>query len=327
MRWTRKQRRYGERYPLDEDFLAALAADAGGERRRARLRPAGDAGDRRARGSIRCCGRRRRTPHDDGRSDQIERRTLRSPAELVARGLAPADELTALDEVAARYAVAITPRDGRSDRPGRSARSDRAAIRPERRGARRSARPSAPIRSATPRIRRSTASCIAIPTACCSSSCMSARSIAASASAARWSAPARTARCRRDAYRAALAYIRAHAEIWEVILTGGDPLMLSPRRLAEVMADLAAIDARQDRALSHPRAGGRAGAHHAATGRGAEGRRRDDLGGAACQSSARTDGRRARGLRAASSMPALPMVSQSVLLRGRQRRCGRRWRR
>jgi lysine 2,3-aminomutase len=45
-----------------------------------------------------------------------------------------------------------------------------------------------------------------------------------------------------DAYRGALDYIRAHREIWEVILTGGDPLMLSPRRLAEIMADLAAID-------------------------------------------------------------------------------------
>ena len=44
------------------------------------------------------------------------------------------------------------------------------------------------------------------------------------------------------AYRGAIDYIRAHPEIWEVILTGGDPLMLSPRRLAEVMADLAAID-------------------------------------------------------------------------------------
>src|SRR5258708_11191353 len=30
---------------------------------------------------------------------------------------------------------------------------------------------------------------------------------------------------------AALAYIRGHGEIWEVILTGGDPLMLAPRRL------------------------------------------------------------------------------------------------
>jgi lysine 2,3-aminomutase len=45
-----------------------------------------------------------------------------------------------------------------------------------------------------------------------------------------------------DAYRAALDYIRSHREIWEVILTGGDPLMLSPRRLDEIMTDLAAID-------------------------------------------------------------------------------------
>ncbi len=45
-----------------------------------------------------------------------------------------------------------------------------------------------------------------------------------------------------DAYRAALDYIRSHREIWEVILTGGDPLMLSPRRLGEIMADLADID-------------------------------------------------------------------------------------
>src|SRR5437016_4660297 len=41
---------------------------------------------------------------------------------------------------------------------------------------------------------------------------------------------------------AALGYIRAHPEIWEVILTGGDPLILSPRRLRAVMRELAAID-------------------------------------------------------------------------------------
>ncbi|WP_428555478.1 lysine-2,3-aminomutase-like protein [Reyranella sp.] len=40
----------------------------------------------------------------------------------------------------------------------------------------------------------------------------------------------------------ALAYIREHREIWEVILTGGDPLMLAPRRLAELLARLDAID-------------------------------------------------------------------------------------
>jgi lysine 2,3-aminomutase len=42
-------------------------------------------------------------------------------------------------------------------------------------------------------------------------------------------------------YVAALDYIRSQPGIWEVILTGGDPLMLAPRRLADVMADLAGI--------------------------------------------------------------------------------------
>src|SRR5438105_515118 len=40
---------------------------------------------------------------------------------------------------------------------------------------------------------------------------------------------------------AALAYIASHPEIWEVILTGGDPLMLSARRLREVATRLAII--------------------------------------------------------------------------------------
>ncbi|QQR37292.1 lysine-2,3-aminomutase-like protein [Devosia oryziradicis] len=41
---------------------------------------------------------------------------------------------------------------------------------------------------------------------------------------------------------AAVGYIADHREIWEVILTGGDPLVLSPRRLREIMARLAGID-------------------------------------------------------------------------------------
>ena len=47
-----------------------------------------------------------------------------------------------------------------------------------------------------------------------------------------------TARQRQAAYD----YIRAHPEIWEVILTGGDPLVLPPSRLRDVVAALAAID-------------------------------------------------------------------------------------
>ena len=41
---------------------------------------------------------------------------------------------------------------------------------------------------------------------------------------------------------AAFAYIRDHEEIWEVILTGGDPLVLSPRRLEEMLRQLADIE-------------------------------------------------------------------------------------
>ncbi len=45
----------------------------------------------------------------------------------------------------------------------------------------------------------------------------------------------------RAALAAALDYIRATPQIWEVILTGGDPLVASPRRIKSVMAQLAAI--------------------------------------------------------------------------------------
>ncbi|WP_421932936.1 lysine-2,3-aminomutase-like protein [Phenylobacterium sp.] len=41
---------------------------------------------------------------------------------------------------------------------------------------------------------------------------------------------------------AAIAYIAAHPEIWEVILTGGDPLVLSPRRLADILGRLGRIE-------------------------------------------------------------------------------------
>jgi lysine 2,3-aminomutase len=43
------------------------------------------------------------------------------------------------------------------------------------------------------------------------------------------------------AVEAALAYVRSRPEIWEVILTGGDPLMLAPRRLAAIIAALGEI--------------------------------------------------------------------------------------
>jgi lysine 2,3-aminomutase len=44
------------------------------------------------------------------------------------------------------------------------------------------------------------------------------------------------------ALKRAVDYIAGHPEIWEVIITGGDPLILSPRRLGEMMTALGEIE-------------------------------------------------------------------------------------
>jgi lysine 2,3-aminomutase len=44
------------------------------------------------------------------------------------------------------------------------------------------------------------------------------------------------------ALKRAIDYIASHPDIWEVIITGGDPLILSPRRLEAIMTALGAIE-------------------------------------------------------------------------------------
>lgn len=44
------------------------------------------------------------------------------------------------------------------------------------------------------------------------------------------------------ALEAALAYIERTPDIWEVVITGGDPLVMAPRRIAAIMQRLAAIE-------------------------------------------------------------------------------------
>src|SRR5690606_10555524 len=108
--------------------------DAAGKRRGTRARPAGDAGDRRhphRPGAMDPGGRRRdgdgtmndMTPPSGRRqalaaddpaveapgATKSTARTLRTPAALAAAGLVPREEIAALEAVAARYAVAITP--------------------------------------------------------------------------------------------------------------------------------------------------------------------------------------------------------------------------
>jgi lysine 2,3-aminomutase len=53
--------------------------------------------------------------------------------------------------------------------------------------------------------------------------------------------PAAEANLTAEELETALDYIRAHTEIWEVILTGGDPFVMSPRRVAAVTQALGAI--------------------------------------------------------------------------------------
>jgi lysine 2,3-aminomutase len=45
-----------------------------------------------------------------------------------------------------------------------------------------------------------------------------------------------------DQLDAALAYIADHAALWEVVVTGGDPFLLSPRRLERIASALSVID-------------------------------------------------------------------------------------
>lgn len=53
--------------------------------------------------------------------------------------------------------------------------------------------------------------------------------------------PGKTQPLSPEALADALAYIAQHTEIWEVVLTGGDPFLLSPRRVRDITQRLAAI--------------------------------------------------------------------------------------
>jgi lysine 2,3-aminomutase len=123
---------------------------------------------------------------------------------------------------------------------------------------------------------------------------------------------------------AALAYVAARPEIFEVILTGGDPFVLAPRAWRDADRALAAIGHVKVHPLAHPRAGGRSGAGHAR------------VGPARCAQCGKAvyvavHANHAREFTAAAACAlarladaGIALVSQSVLLQGRQRRCRKR---
>ncbi|TPQ40253.1 lysine-2,3-aminomutase-like protein [Bradyrhizobium guangdongense] len=168
-------------------------------------------------------------------------RTLRDPAELVGAGLAPASELAALERVASRYAVAITPAlvelIDTSDADDPIARqfvptAAELEVQPGENADPIGDHPHSPVSGIVHRYPDRVLFKLVHVCAVYCRFCFRREMVG----------PGKENALSDDAYRAAVEYIRTHNEIWEVILTGGDPLMLSPRRLSEIMADLADID-------------------------------------------------------------------------------------
>jgi lysine 2,3-aminomutase len=167
--------------------------------------------------------------------------TLRHPAELVAHGLVPETALSGLEQVAARYAVAVTPGMAAlidpQDPDDPIARQYLPDLRELQQAPNEDADPigdhaHSPVAGIVHRYPDRVLFKLVHVCAVYCRFCFRREMVG----------PGKETALSQRAYADALDYIRSRAEIWEVILTGGDPLMLSPRRLTEIMADLAAID-------------------------------------------------------------------------------------
>jgi lysine 2,3-aminomutase len=167
--------------------------------------------------------------------------TLRQPADLVERGLAKATELADLERVAARYAIAVTPEIAAlidTENPDDPiARQFIPSARELEEAPGENADPigddaHSPVAGIVHRYPDRVLFKLVHVCAVYCRFCFRREMVG----------PGKATALSEAAYRDALDYIRKHTEIWEVILTGGDPLMLSPRRLSEIMTDLAAID-------------------------------------------------------------------------------------
>jgi lysine 2,3-aminomutase len=167
-------------------------------------------------------------------------KTLRSPAALAQAGLIAPERLGALERVAARYAIAITPAslalidpNAPDDPIARQFLPDEAELEAS------PGETADPIGDAVHSpvegvVHRYPDRALLMLTHTCATYCrfcFRRESVGAPGSGT----------LSRTALRKALAYIASQPQIWEVILTGGDPLVLSPRRLGALMRDLARI--------------------------------------------------------------------------------------
>jgi lysine 2,3-aminomutase len=167
-------------------------------------------------------------------------KTLRTPAELVTAGFVAEAERHALEEVAARYAVAITPAladlidPNDPDDPIARQFVPAAAeleIAPGERADPIGDHAHSPVEGVVHRYPDRVLLKLVHVCAVYCRFCFRREMVG----------PGRETMLTPEKLDAALGYVASRPEIWEVILTGGDPLVLAPRRLAEVMQRLAAI--------------------------------------------------------------------------------------
>ncbi len=171
----------------------------------------------------------------------LSSKTLRSPTELVAAGLVAEAARPALDAVAARYAVAITPALAAlidpadpADPIARQFVPDAAELvtMPGETGDPIGDAAHSPVEGVVHRYPDRVLLKLVHVCAVYCRFCFRREMVG----------PGGVSALSSEKLEAALAYVASRPEIWEVILTGGDPLVLSPRRLHEVMQRLAEID-------------------------------------------------------------------------------------
>ena len=153
-----KQRVYGERYPIDEDFLAALA----------QMPQASGIALGFDRLVMLCVGAARIDEVAlDARGGISPMKTLRTPAELIGARLVAPDRRSRARRGRGPLCGRHHAGDGGADRSGGPRRPDRAPVHPRRGASSSAGRTKTPTRSATRRTVPSRASCTAIRTACC----------------------------------------------------------------------------------------------------------------------------------------------------------------
>jgi lysine 2,3-aminomutase len=167
--------------------------------------------------------------------------TLRTPDDLLAHGFAKPAQRDALEQVAARYAVALTPGLGElidgsdpADPIARQFVPDAAELetRPEENADPIGDHAHSPVEGIVHRYPDRVLLKLVHVCAVYCRFCFRREMVG----------PGKPNTLSKEALTAALDYIRADKAIWEVILTGGDPLVLSPRRMKAVMAELGAIE-------------------------------------------------------------------------------------